>query len=161
MLIGGIQDKTAASGPRGAAGVRVAHGYAHGQELQNQPVGQSVRTMSEVCKVAEEKATGKNWRGTKEFRQVRAEIYEAVGGQDPVDPLTASRVEEYLDFWVLRHQLQDDITARGLYVQDDRGRTTENRSVSLSIQTSRQMASIAATLGLVVGTERADGEDEL
>lgn len=111
--------------------------------------------------MADKEKAKKNWRASGEFRRVRAEIYDSLGGQKNVDALTASRVEEYLDFWVLRHQLQDDIADRGLYVQDDRGRTTENRSVSLSIQTSRQMAAIAATLGVVVGADRADEEDEL
>lgn len=111
--------------------------------------------------MAAKKAAKKNWRNCSEFRRVRNDVYASLGGEKAVDPLTASRVEEYLDFWVLRHQLQDDINDRGLYVQDDRGRTSENRSVSLSIQTSRQMAAIAATLGLVVGTDRANEEDEL
>ncbi len=109
----------------------------------------------------EKKRPTKNWRTSADFKRVRAEIYDALGGEKDVDRLTASRVEEYLDFWVLRHQLQDDITARGLYVQDDRGRTMENRSVSLSIQTSRQMAAIASTLGLMVGVERSEEDDEL
>lgn len=103
----------------------------------------------------------KDWRKCQEYKIVRKEILQALGGKGVVDPLTLSRLEEYMDFWVVRHQLQDDVNARGLYVQDDRGRITENRSVSLSIQASRQMSAIAAALGLVIGMAKLEGVDEL
>ncbi len=103
----------------------------------------------------------KNWRASKEFKSLRDELQRSMGGKDKLDAVTAARIDEYMDFWVIRHQLQDDITARGLYVQDERGRTMENRSVSLSIQASRQMSAIAAALGLVIGAERKLEDDEL
>lgn len=103
----------------------------------------------------------KNWRNSREFKSVRAELFAALGGKENLDAITASRVNEYLDFWVLRNQLQDDITARGLYVADDRNRIAENRSVSLSIQASRQMSAISAALGLVIGVERQMEGDAL
>lgn len=103
----------------------------------------------------------KDWRKCKEFRGVRDELLDSLGGKDKLDAITRSRVDEYLDFWVLRHQLQDDISSRGLHVQDDRGRLMENRSVSLSIQASRQMSAIATALGLIVGAERRLEDEEL
>lgn len=105
--------------------------------------------------------TPKNWRASKEFKSLREELQRSMGGKKNLDAITDSRIDEYMDFWVLRHQLQDDITARGLYVQDERKRTMENRSVSLSIQASRQMSAIAAALGLVIGAERKLEDDEL
>lgn len=105
--------------------------------------------------------TPKNWRASKEYKRLREELQRSMGGEDKLDAVTAARIDEYMDFWVLRHQLQDDITARGLYVQDERKRTMENRSVSLSIQASRQMSAIAAALGLVIGAERKLEDDEL
>lgn len=106
-------------------------------------------------------AQAKNWRKSRAYKAVREEILATFGGQQIMDAVTLSQVETYMDFWVLRHQLQDDITARGLYVQDERGRTMENRSVSLSIQASRQMSAIASALGLVMGAERLQEEDDL
>lgn len=64
-----------------------------------------------------------------------------------MQPTYTDKVSEYLDFWVRRCELRDDVDARGLTVTDDRGRVTENRSVSLEIQVSRQMLSIFAALG--------------
>lgn len=111
--------------------------------------------------MAARKKSPKDWRKTEDFRALREEIVASLERVQAMDAITLSRVEEYMDFWVLRHQLQDDISARGLYVTDERGRLMENRSVSLSIQTSRQMAAIGAALGLTVGAERQGEEDEL
>ena len=110
--------------------------------------------------MADRKAA-KDWRKCREYKAVRNEILDGLGGKAVVDPLTLSRLDEYMDFWVLRHQLQDDVTARGLFVTDDRGRVSENRSVSLSIQASRQMSAIAAALGLSIGAARLEEADEL
>lgn len=111
--------------------------------------------------VAETEKALRSWRTSRAFKAVRGELFASLGGRQSMDAVTLSRVEEYMDFWVLRHQLQDDIAARGLYVADDRGRLTENRSVSLSIQASRQMSAISAALGLVIGAERRMEDDEL
>lgn len=111
--------------------------------------------------MADQPKSPKNWRQSKEFRDVRAELIASLGGKEKLDAITRSRIEEYMDFWVLRHQLQEDVATRGLYVKDDRDRLMENRSVSLSIQASRQMSAIASALGLVIGAERRLEEDDL
>lgn len=103
----------------------------------------------------------KDWRKCREYKAVRNEMLDGLGGKAAIDALTLSRLEEYMDFWVLRHQLQDDVTTRGLYVSDERGRVSENRSVSLSIQASRQMSAISAALGLAIGAARLEEADEL
>lgn len=110
---------------------------------------------------AKDKPKAKDWRKSKSFKAVRAEILSSLGSAESMDALTLSRVDEYMDFWVLRHQLQDDVDERGLYVRDDRDRLMENRSVSLGIQASRQMSALASALGLVIGAERRMEEDEL
>lgn len=110
---------------------------------------------------SEAKDKAKDWRKSKSFKDVRAEILSSLGPAESMDALTLSRVDEYMDFWVLRHQLQDDVNERGLYVWDERGRMMENRSVSLGIQASRQMSALASALGLVIGAERRMEEDEL
>lgn len=120
--------------------------------------GQSVWEVSEMDSDGKH---AKDWRKCREYKSVRQEILKALGGKGVVDSLTLSRLDEYMDFWVLRHQLQDDIAVRGLYVSDDRGRISENRSVSLSIQASRQMSAISAALGLVIGAARLEEADEL
>lgn len=57
------------------------------------------------------------------------------------------KVDEYMDFWVRRCELRDDVNERGLTVTDERGRVSENRSVSLEIQVSRQMLALFTALG--------------
>lgn len=75
------------------------------------------------------------------------------------------KVQEYMDFWVRRNELRDDIAKRGLTVMDDRGRLSENRSISLEIQVSRQMMAIFASLGFKADAlssgSRSEDDDEL
>ena len=62
----------------------------------------------------------------------------------------------------LRQELKADIAQRGLTVTDDRGRQTENRSVSLSVQVSRQMMALFTALGFKASDFMdAGGDDEL
>lgn len=103
----------------------------------------------------------KDWAKSSAAKSVRAEITASLGGAESLDALTRSRVDEYMDFWSLRHRLQDDVAERGLYVEDDRGRLMENRSVSLCIQASRQMSALASALGLVIGMDRRLEVDDL
>lgn len=114
-----------------------------------------------MCEIDGKTKQPKDWRKCREYKSVRQEMLRALGGKEMIDSLTLSRLEEYMDFWVLRHQLQDDVSARGLYVTDDRGRVSENRSVSLSIQASRQMSAISTALGLVIGAAKLEEADEL
>ena len=70
-----------------------------------------------------------------------------------------------MDFLGAAAGLRDDIAKRGLTVMDDRGRLSENRSVSLEIQVSRQMLAIFATLGFkedaLSSGSRNEDDDEL
>ena len=64
------------------------------------------------------------------------------------------------DFWVLQQELKADIARRGLTVTDDRGRQTENRSVSLAVQVSRQMMALFNAMGFKTSdfVEAGDGD---
>lgn len=75
------------------------------------------------------------------------------------DPLWRDKVDEYMAFWVMRKQLRDDVAARGMVVTDERGRVSENRSVSLSIQVSRQMLAILQLAGLDLSPPSGYGDD--
>ena len=70
------------------------------------------------------------------------------------------KVEEYMDFWALRQELKADIAQRGLTVTDDRGRQTENRSVSMAVQVSRQMMALFNAMGFKPGDFMGSGEDD-
>ena len=94
-------------------------------------------------------AAGKNWRQTKAFRGLRQSMLDDLTARGLVDQAYTDKVEEYMDFWVQRQKLEADIAARGVTVLDvKRGMPVENRSVSLSVQVSRQMLAIFTALGL-------------
>lgn len=100
----------------------------------------------------------------REYRDLRRSMLDnlAVRGLD--EDVYRDKVQEYMDFWVRRQELRDDIARRGLTVTDERGRLMENRSVSLEIQVSRQMLAIFTTLGFkedALAAGRSEDDDEL
>ena len=98
-------------------------------------------------------ASEKNWRQTKAFRELRQSMLEDLTARGLVD-------RAYTD------KLEADIAARGVTVADaKRGMPVENRSVSLSVQVSRQMLAIFTALGLkddaCAASSQGDDDDEL
>ena len=100
---------------------------------------------------------------TNEYKALKKALELAVreSGGAP-DEIQLSQIDEYMDLWVQRKLLRDEVLAKGVTVYDERGRAMENRSISLGIQTSKLMAALRKELGLVrepvpdLGT----GEDE-
>ena len=87
-----------------------------------------------------------DYRRTKEYRALRADLMANLESRGLVEAVYRDKVTEYMDLWVRRRQLQADIAERGLTIETERG-LTENRSVTLELQTSRQMLAIYNALG--------------
>lgn len=106
----------------------------------------------------------KNYRLTDAYKELRQSMLDNLAARSLDEDVYRDKVQEYMDFWVRRQELRDDIARRGLTVTDDRGRLMENRSVSLEIQVSRQMLAIFATLGFkedALASGQRDDDDEL
>lgn len=86
-------------------------------------------------------------RRSKAFRTLKKSMVESLEARGLCEDIYRDKVEEYMEFWARKQELAEDIRERGLSVYDDRGRLTENRSVSLEIQVSRQMLAIFTALG--------------
>ena len=100
----------------------------------------------------------------REYRDLRQSMLDNLAARSLDEDVYRDKVQEYMDFWVRRQELRDDIARRGLTVTDDRGRLMENRSVSLEIQVSRQMLAIFSTLGFkedALASGQRDDDDEL
>lgn len=96
-------------------------------------------------------------------RELRAAMMDNLTARGLTEKQYTDKVEEYMDFWARRQQLRTDIEERGVTVEDDKGRIVENRSVSLEIQTSRQMLAIFQSLGfkdLACAAKIGDGDDD-
>ena len=87
-----------------------------------------------------------DYRRTKEYRALRADLMANLESRGLVEAVYRDKVTEYMDLWVRRRQLQADIAERGLTIDTERGQV-ENRSVTLELQTSRQMLAIYNALG--------------
>lgn len=102
----------------------------------------------------------KDYKRTKEYRELRESLLGSLRERGLDAACYTDKVDEYMDFWVLRRQLLDDVAARGLTLTDERGRMMENRSVSLAVQTARQMQDILRLLG-ICGDRQREEDDEL
>lgn len=102
-----------------------------------------------------------DFRRSKGFRTLKKAMLDNLAERGLDQLVYADKVEEYMDFWVLRQELKADIAQRGLTVTDDRGRQTENRSVGMAVQVSRQMMALFKALGFKASDfeEIGDGDD--
>lgn len=103
----------------------------------------------------------KDYRKTKNFKALRQAMLDSLESRGLTGKAHTDKVEEYMDFWARRCELRDDVAERGLSVTDERGRVTENRSVSLEIQVSRQMIAIFTALGFKADEALEAYDDEL
>lgn len=106
----------------------------------------------------------KDPRKSKSFRELRDSLLADLKARGLDSKVYEDKVDEYMEFWLRRKELQTDIAERGLTVIDERGRMAENRSVSLEIQASRQMLAIFTALGFKDsaakgGTGQGDDDD--
>lgn len=112
-----------------------------------------------------EKTVQKRYELTKEYKQLKQSMMDNLEARGLVESAYQDKVNEYMDFWVQRKQLAEDISKRGISVIDaKRGMKVENRSVSLEVQVSRQMLAIFIALGLkedISAGEAGGGDDEL
>lgn len=105
----------------------------------------------------------KDYKRTKEYRELRQSLLGSLRERGLDAACYTDKVDEYMDFWVRRQELREDIRTRGFTVKDERGRESENRSLSLEVQVSRQMLAIFTTLGFREEATRGGGggDDEL
>lgn len=106
-----------------------------------------------------------DWRKTKRYAELKASMLNDLEARGLLGETYTDKVEEYMAFWCRRQELCADVAERGLTVIDDRGRLSENRSVSLEIQVSRQMLAIWTALGFKDSAAKVDApggfDDEL
>ena len=108
----------------------------------------------------------KDWSRTQDYKNLKKDMLDDLDARGLLGFQFRDKVEEYMDFWVQRQKLEADIAARGVTVADaKRGMPVENRSVSLSVQVSRQMLAIFTALGLkddaCAASPQGDDDDEL
>lgn len=82
------------------------------------------------------------------YERLKKSLEDNLSARGMVEDVFSDKVQEYMDLWRRRQQLEEDIEARGVSIFDERrGMMVENRSVSLEVQISRQMLAIYTALG--------------
>lgn len=100
------------------------------------------------------------------IKQLKKTMLEDLKARGLTEPIFSDMVDEYLELWERRRLLAEDVKERGVSVIDGaRGGRTENRSISLGLQVSKQMLSIYTALGFCdrakAAMPAAGEEDEL
>ena len=87
----------------------------------------------------------------REFRELQKDLLDDLTARGLISRPYMDKVEEYMGLWCLRRMLEEDIAARGVYVEYQNGAnqrgTTDNKSVEKLVRVSSQMLSIWAALG--------------
>ena len=84
----------------------------------------------------------------KRYEGVKESLISDLETRGLVEDVYTDKVEEYMALWETFNELKKDIKKRGATVMDEkRGMAVENRSISLALQTSKQMLEILGALG--------------
>ena len=104
-------------------------------------------------------------RRAKGYKKLKDSLIDNLLSRGIAEDVFTDKVQEYMDLWQRRQELEADIEARGVVIRDEkRGGMVENRSVSLEVQISRQMLAIFKSLGfedMASVTDTGGDEDEL
>ena len=101
-----------------------------------------------------------NFERTKTYKKLKDSITQNLKDRGLTDTIYLDKRDEYMSFWVHLKELEADIAERGVAVEDEkRGMKIENRSVSLSVQVSKQMLAIMKSLGISDLAKNAKSED--
>jgi len=159
--------KTGRSGEQSENGARIGHNHARRAVPGGYLLRPSLSITGRPAPVAGHPAEpcGKgavmsDLKKTRAYQELRASMLKDLKHRGLDAKAYTDKVDEYMDFWARRRELRDDVAARGLTVQDERGRLTENRSVSLEVQVSRQMLAIFTALGFDPKSLRGPVEDD-
>lgn len=102
-----------------------------------------------------------------EYKQLKQELLDDLEARGLVSRPYLDKAEEYMSLWCLRRMLEEDIAARGVYVEYQNGAnqkgTTDNKSVEKLVRVSSQMLSLWTALGFreqAASAKAAGGEDD-
>lgn len=98
---------------------------------------------------------------TKAYTELKQALLDNLDSRGMVEQMYLDKVDEYMDLWEQRILLKKDIEERGLTIYDEKkGWTSENRSVSLEVQVSRQMLALYKALGFTADTVKVQSKTQ-
>lgn len=97
----------------------------------------------------------------KAYTELKQALLDNLDSRGMVEQMYLDKVDEYMDLWEQRILLKKDIEERGLTIYDEKkGWTSENRSVSLEVQVSRQMLALYKALGFTADTVKVQSKTQ-
>lgn len=109
----------------------------------------AVKTNGEAAKITD-------WTKSPQYAKLYEALeYAVLSAKGELNALSYDRLDEYMDLWCQRKMLTENIRKIGPVVCDERGRQSENRCISLALQTSRQMLELYKAMGLAAEADHA------
>lgn len=108
------------------------------------------------------------WAETEKYKELKKDMLDDLDARGLVGRQYVDKVEEYLNLWCWLQMLNEDVVARGVYVEYSNGATqkgtTDNKSLTIATRVSSQMLAIWTALGFreqAAGAKpQAGGEDD-
>mgnify|MGYP000212950168 CR=1 FL=1 len=105
----------------------------------------------------------KDYKKTKQYKALKKELEDDLESRGLISEPYKDKVDEYMRLWCWLQMLNDDISERGVFIENQKG-TTDNKSLTIATRVSSQMLSIWAALGFkdqaVKAKAAAGGEDD-
>ena len=102
------------------------------------------------------------WAETEKYKELKKDMLDDLDARGLVGRQYVDKVEEYLNLWCWLQMLNEDVVARGVYVEYSNGATqkgtTDNKSLTIATRVSSQMLAIWTALGF--REQAAGGEDD-
>lgn len=100
---------------------------------------------------------------TRKANKLRKDLLDNLTARGLVESAFADQVEEYINLWIIKEQLNRDIMTRGAVIPDGVSSFKENPCITKRIQISQQMGKIFKALGFENAAVAAKlvGEDDV
>lgn len=114
--------------------------------------------------MADEKAKNIDWTKTKAYRGIKKSLLSQLQIRGIKEAVYLDLVQDYMNLWVIKSQLNEDIKLRGVQVEYQHGANQKgiknNGSVEQYHKTNAQMLKLLSELGLKA-TMQFDGDEDL
>lgn len=108
------------------------------------------------------KPRAENYIGSTRYEAIKKDLTQQLEANGTVGEYYGDLINDYMDLWVTKCMLVEDVRTRGLYVRYNNGGgqsgTRKNESVDQLLKTNAQMLKLLSELG--IKPSQGGGEDD-
>lgn len=108
-------------------------------------------------------AKTKRYLLSEKYEKIKQDLVDQLERNETVGEYYADLIDDYMDMWVTKNLLVDDIQQRGIMVKYDNGGgqkgKKKNESIELRIKVNKQMLELLAKIGIEPSNGSEPGGD--